>query len=100
MEKIQITPSVSFQGHQRNYCTSEEETLALILSFQHFEVYLSSTVTPVLVFTDHNPLVRVQCMKDHNQKLHWSLFLQEFQLDIHYVKGKNNAVADVLSKAL
>ena len=72
--------------------------MALILSLQHFEVYLSSTVAPVLVFTDHNPL---ECMKDRNQKLlHWSLFLQEFQLDIRHVKGKNNTVADALSRAM
>jgi len=55
----------------------------------------------VLVFTDHNPLVYIQWMKDCNWKLfHLSLFLQEFQLDIRHVKGKNNAVADALSKAM
>ena len=90
-----------FNCHQRNYCTSEKETLALILSLPHFEVYLSSTVAPVLVFTDHNPLVYIQHMKDRNQKLlHWSLVLQEFQLEIHHVKGQNNVVADALSRAL
>jgi len=52
--------SRKFNCHQHNYCTSEKETLALILSLQHFEVYLSSTVAPVLVFTDHNPLAYIQ----------------------------------------
>ena len=93
--------SRKFNCHQRNYCTSEKETLALILSLQHFEVYLSSTVAPVLVFTDHNPLVYIQRMKDRNRKLlRWSLFLQEFQLEIRHVKGKNNVVADALSRAM
>ena len=88
--------SRKFNCHQRNYCTSEKETLALILSLQHFEVYLSSTVAPVLVFTDY-----IQQMKDRNQKLlRWSLFLQKFQLEIRHVKGKNNVVADALSRAM
>jgi len=68
--------SKKFNRHQCNYCTSEKETLALILSLQHFEVYLSSTVVPVLV---HNPLVYVQRMRNQNRKLlRWSLLLQEF----------------------
>ena len=93
--------SRKFNCHQRNYCTSEKETLALILSLQHFEVYLSSTVTPVLVFTDHNPLVYLQRMGSRNRKLlRWSLLLQEFQLEICHVKGKHNGVADALSRAM
>jgi len=46
--------------HQRNYSTSEKETLALLLSLQHFDVYVGSTVTSVKVFTDYNPLVFIK----------------------------------------
>ena len=69
--------SKRFDCHQRNYSTVEKETLALVLSLQHFEVYLSSTIAPVEVFTDHNPLVYIQRMKNHNKRLlRWSLVLQ------------------------
>ena len=61
--------SRKFNCHQRYYCTSEKEALALILSLQHFEVYLSSTAAPVLAFTDHNPLIYLQHMRNHNWKL-------------------------------
>ena len=37
--------------HQRNYSTCEKETLALLLSLQHFEVYGGSTTTPVKVLS-------------------------------------------------
>ena len=93
--------SKKFNCHQHNYCTSEKETLALILSIQHFEVYLSSTAAPVLVFTDHNPLVYIQHMRNQNRKLlRWGLLLQEFQLEICHVRGKNNVVADTFSRAI
>ena len=49
--------SKKFNGHQRNYCTVEKETVVLLLSLQHFNVYLGSTVIPVKLFTNHNPLV-------------------------------------------
>lgn len=85
--------------HQQNYSTSEKETLALLLSLQHFDVYVGCTVTPVKVFTDHNPLVFVNKMKNRNQHLvRWSLALQEYNLEIKYIKG--NVIADALSRAV
>ena len=48
--------SYKFNKHQVNYSTTEKETLALLLSLQHFDVYLGSTTT-VEVYTDHNPHV-------------------------------------------
>ena len=87
--------------HQQNYSTSEKETLALILALQHFDVYVGSTVTPVKVFTDHNPLVFVNKMKNRNQRLvRWSLALQEYNLDIEHIKGRDNVIADALSRAV
>lgn len=69
--------SKRFDSHQRNYSTVEKETLALILYLQHFQVYLSISVAPIEVFTDHNPLVYIQHMKNHNKRLlRWSLILQ------------------------
>ena len=49
--------SKKFNKHQRNYSTVEKECLSLILALQHFEVYLASSVAPIVIFTDHNPLM-------------------------------------------
>ena len=93
--------SRKFNSHQRNYLTVEKETLALVLSLQHFGVYLSPSVSPVQVYTDHNPLIYIQYMKNHNERLLcWSLILQEYELEIRHVKGYNNIVADALSRAM
>ncbi|KAL6489213.1 hypothetical protein MHYP_G00029540 [Metynnis hypsauchen] len=61
--------SVKFNRHQRAYSTIEKEALALILALQHFEVYVGSTVGPVTVYTDHNPLVFIARMKNQNARL-------------------------------
>ena len=54
--------SKKFNKHQRNYSTVEKECLSLILALQHFEVYLASSVAPIVIFTDHNPLTFIHKM--------------------------------------
>jgi hypothetical protein len=92
--------SKKFNPHQRNYSTIEKETLGLILSLEHFEVYLCASKHPILVYTDHNPLTFLQRMQNKNQRLmRWALWVQDFDLDIRHIKGKENIVADALSRA-
>ena len=91
--------SKKFSKCQKNYSTIEKECLALILSIQHFEVYISSSSSLVTVYTDHNPLTFLRKMKNKNQRLlRWTLLLQEYNLDVRHIKGKENVVADALSR--
>ena len=91
--------SKKFTRSQRNYSTVEKECLALVLALQHFEVYVSSSNSPIVVYSDHNPLVFLHKLKDKNQRLlRWSLMLQEYSLDIRHIKGKDNVIADCLSR--
>ena len=84
---------------QKNYSTIEKELLALILTLQHFHIYVTSSSSPVVVFSDHNPLVFLHKLKDKNQRLlRWSLLLQEYNLDIQHINGKDNLIADCLSR--
>ena len=69
--------SKKLNKHQINYSTIEKECFALILALQHFEVYISSAPSPVVVFSDHNPLTFIDKMKNKNKRLlRWSLLLQ------------------------
>lgn len=91
--------SKKFNKHQKNYSTIEKECLALVLAIQHFEVYLTSSKKPIVVFSDHNPLKFLHKLKDKNQRLlRWSLMLQEYDLEIRHVKGKDNIIPDALSR--
>ena len=68
--------SKNFDESQRRYSTVEKETLALLLALKHFDVYLNMTAEPVLIYTDHNPIMFINKMKEKNQHLlRWSLIL-------------------------
>ena len=84
--------------YQKKYSTIEKEALALIKALEHFEVYLN-TGKRIAVYSDHNPLVFVLNNQNSNHRLlRWSLFLQSYDLEINYVKGRENVIADCLSR--
>lgn len=69
------------------------------MALQFFEVYVGSSVVPVRVFTDHNPLTFLKRMYNHNRRLmRWALILQGYNVCITHVKGTSNVVADALSR--
>lgn len=91
--------SKKFSKCQRNYSTVEKECLSMLLALQHFDVYLYTSAHPVVVFTDHNPLTFVNKMRNKNQRLmRWSLELQEHNIVIKHIKGRENIIADALSR--
>lgn len=61
--------SVKLKKHQLNYSTIEKETLAMLLALQHVKVYVGSSSSPVTVYRDHNPLVFLAQMYNHNHPL-------------------------------
>lgn len=92
--------SRKFNSYQLNYSTIEKEALALIWALQHFEVYVGFGSSSVVVYTDHNPLTFLCSLNCPNRRLmRWALFLQSYSLDIRHIKGKDNVVADALSRA-
>jgi len=70
-----------------------------LLSLKHFDVYVSFTLHPSVVFTDHNPFTFINKMQNKNQRLtRWALILQEYNLIIKHIKGKDNEIADAMSR--
>ncbi len=91
--------SKKFSSYQLNYSVIEKEALALIWALQNFEVYVGSVSDPLVVYTDHNPLIYLHSLRCPNQRLtRWCLFLQSYALDIRHIKGTDNVVADALSR--
>ena len=71
--------SKKLNQHQRNYSTIEKECLALMLALQHFEVYVSSAPSPVVVFSDHNPLTFINRMKKKSNAIEMEFIFTRVQ---------------------
>lgn len=81
---------------QSRYSCIEKELLSLILAVIHFSYYLSPARRTV-VYTDHKPITYLHNFQYKNARLtRWSLFLQNHNLDIVHVKGRENVLADML----
>ncbi|XP_064078263.1 uncharacterized protein LOC135195748 [Macrobrachium nipponense] len=90
--------SCRLKKHQRSLSTVEKELLAIVQALQKYEVYVS-TNNPITVYTDHNPLVFLNRARNVNQKiLRWSLYLQNFNISVHHIRGQDNRIADALSR--
>lgn len=91
--------SCKFLSHQRNYSTIEKECLALLLALRKFNFFIYDSPHEVEVQTDHNPIKFIHKMQNSNQRLmRWALELQDYNIKISHIRGKDNIIADTLSR--
>lgn len=82
---------------EENYSTIEKELLAIVWACKYFRPYLFGR--KFTLYTDHKPLSYVFNLKDPSSKLvRWRLALEEFDYEPKYREGKQNVVADALSR--
>lgn len=91
--------SQKFKSYQKSYATVEKEALGIVMAIENFEVFLSGSAYPITVFTDHNPLVFIEKVKFKNARvLRWALALQPYNIKVQHIRGKDNTIADALSR--
>ncbi|CAF0940190.1 unnamed protein product [Brachionus calyciflorus] len=77
--------------------TSEKELLALVVSIEYFHEYLYGK--SFSANTDHLPITWLQTKKNVDPRLErWLLRLSLYEFEINYKPGKENIVADGLSR--
>ncbi|CAD7087766.1 unnamed protein product [Hermetia illucens] len=82
---------------ERNYSTTEKECLAIVWATKQCRPYLYGK--KFIVRIDHQPLTWLSNVKDPGSKLvRWRLKLEEYSYKIEYKKGKDNTVANELSR--
>ena len=82
---------------ETRYSVTDKEALAIVLACRNFHHYLWGT--RFTVFTDHQPLTSVFKRKTKSARMNrWILEMREYNYDIQYVRGKDNFVADHLSR--
>lgn len=80
---------------QRNYTNTERELLAIIEGLSHFRTCIYGV--DLIIKTDHaNLLHSPDLQKSRAQR--WKLLLEEFPHTLIYVPGKDNQMADALSR--
>lgn len=92
--------SRTLNDHEKNYSTTDKEFLAIVFSINYFRPYLYGKKFKII--TDHMPIKYLNTKykgKDFSQRnQRWLLKLQEYNFDIEYMKGRDNKVADFLSR--
>ena len=82
---------------EMNYRTHDKEALAIVEAVKQWRVYLLGR--EVKVFTDHNSLQYHKTQPNLNSRQRrWLEDMADFSLDIRYKPGKENRVADALSR--
>src|SRR5712664_3174266 len=82
-----------------NYTTSDKEMLAIVQTFKKFRHMLQGTRFPVIVKSDHKNLRTFMTTKELNaRQARWAEELSSYDFRIEHIKGKENRVADALSR--
>jgi hypothetical protein len=92
--------SRTLNDHEKNYSITEKELLAIVWAVGYFRPYIYGVKFDLL--TDHMPLkwlfAKTKGKEANLRLLRWVIKLAEFNINADYVKGKENNVADFLSR--
>src|SRR6266481_6074793 len=84
-------------GAENNYSATELECLAVVWSVQKFRTFVECR--NFVIETDHKALKWLMDMKDPRGRLgRWVMILQGYTFKIEHLPGKENFVADALSR--
>ncbi|CAB0029051.1 unnamed protein product [Trichogramma brassicae] len=95
--RIIYMASRTLKGAELNYYTTELELLAIVWALEKFRSYVYGQ--PVEVRTDHQALTFLRTSWFLSQRLlRWSLLIQDYNLKVKHIPGKENILADHLSR--
>ena len=95
--KVIAYASRQLKTHEQNYTTHDLELAAIVFALKIWRHYLYGESCDI--FTDHKSLKYIFTQKDLNlRQRRWLELIKDYDLNIQYMPGKANAVADALSR--
>lgn len=90
--------SRTLKDNELHFATNERELLAIVWALKSLRNYLYG-VKNLNIFTDHQPLTFAVSDRNPNAKIkRWKAFIDEHNANVFYKPGKENYVADALSR--
>ena len=99
MQKGKLVAAVSrkLSDAERNYSVTEKEALGIIWTLKQFRHYLLGS--RFTIKTDHKCLASIATLKDPTGRIaRWLTVLADYDMKIQYIAGKDNCMADGLSR--
>ena len=85
------------KNHERNYPTHDMKLVAIVVALRIWCHYLYGE--QLEFFSDHKSLKYIFMQRDLNMRQHkWMEFLEDYDFTLHYHSGKENVVANALSR--
>ena len=89
--------SRQLKNHERNYPTQDMELAAIVFFLKILRQYLCGE--QLEVFSKHKSLKHIFTQRELNRRQRrWMVYLEDYDFTLHYYPGKENAVADALSR--
>lgn len=96
-EKVMQYASRTLNSHEKNYCVTRKEMLAVVFFIKHFKHYLLGR--EFILRTDHGSLTWLHRFRDPDgQVCRWLQQLSAFDFKIIHRPGKRHSNADALSR--
>ena len=94
-EKIIGYFSYKFNSSELNYSVMEKEAFAIIKSINHFKNLIFAS--KINIYSDNSNIL-FDSQKESKRIKRWKYLLNEFDFELHHIKGKKNTGADFLSR--
>lgn len=99
--------SGTFTETEQKYHSTEKEILAIIKSFEKFQLYILGKMD-FLVRTDYKGLTtflnkhikQFESQRSMGRKQRWQAILNQYHFRIEHIKGKENSLVDSLTREL
>jgi len=92
--------SRNLKKYELGYSVYKKELLALVFALIRWRPYLWGAPHPVLVFTDHKPLMSILTQPLNPILQNWLDVVLQFQLQLYHIEGTRNVIADSLSRTI